>query len=1031
VSQIANMQVYEPTGKPILYVWLDYETQSAEPISSGAARYAQHHTTRAYIASVIICEADGLVQPQRFIWTDQPWQLSMPEQWEHVHGREWLHDLFADDRYEIWCIAHNTSFERSISEYTLHLPPPARWIDTMDTANSLGLPAGLDKLGAYCYQTPKDSLGKNLMMRLCMPPKHGRNRGILPTITQEDIQNLITYSITDTVVCRRFSLDRGMVILPKHEQEVRDCHHGINHLGIGFDLDYAEKLDSMEQFFTMQARLRVEEVTGGEIKGDDLFRVKFLTDAVNAHLPADLQITNMRARTIEDLLEDAGERDDVEPEVLEVLKSRLIVTRAALDKVRAAMNMVCSDGRIRDQFVYWGAGPGRWSGRGVQPQNLRRPGEDFDLQAAIDAVKSKDSNAFLRLCVDERGKSHYPYELLGSLVRGIFIPRPGYVFVVGDYASIEARMLMWMADQAEGLQEHRDADAGKIDDVYCAFASSIYGYEVRKKTHKKERQAGKVGQLAGGYGGGEVAMERMAFGNRIDLAAAGVTPKDIVQKWRSHYYMVPRYWGEIEQAFRQAAVNRKTVDAGKCRFWARGVDDRTVQIELPSGRQLNYMNARMRASTREGREGQLVLAYDTMSRGAVRTKEVYGGLLTENCLGGETLVATLRGNKPIASITPEDYLWDGHDWVQSRGAISRGTQEVGLWLGVQVTADHLILAGEKWLPVTALDESATLDALARGRASAPWSSSGAGLASTASPGASATAEASATTPRGPSPAAKLCAALRAAISAVVSSGASALRATMSSVDAAICAPLGRTAIPAWSAGAMTPATALTATMAGAASASAPSGWPTVKSSSATPSPFRATMSRVSTSTARTIWATMSRAIYGWWSARSTPATDAAQSDTRASGSGSRLPKSESVSPPCGRMTAPWPTTSSKAAPPKRLWSSTGKRTEVFDILACGPRSRFTVITAEGPVIVHNCDQAMSRDCLARTIRAAVLDMGYDVPLHVHDEVVLEVPEAEAEEAAAWLGEFMSTPPAWAPTLPLSCKPSIMHRYGKD
>ncbi len=708
MSQISNMLVYEPTGKPVLYVWLDYETQSATPISAGAARYAQHHTTRAYMASVAISEPNSNdPRTQWFLWTDQAWHLTLPDPWEHVHGRDWLHDLFADDRYEIWCIAHNTSFERSISEYTLHLPPPARWIDTMDIANSKGLPAGLDKLGEYCYRIPKDTAGKNLMLHLCAPPKHGRNAGILPTITQEDIQNLITYSITDTVVCRRFSLDRGMLITPRHEQEVRDCHHGINHLGIGFDTDYAEKLDSMEQFFTAQARLRVEEVTGGEVKGDDLFRVKFLTDAVNAHLPADLQLSNLRSRTIEDLLEDAAEREDVQPEVIEVLKSRLVVTRAALDKVRTAMNMVCSDGRIRDQFVYWGAGTGRWSGRGVQPQNLRRPGDDFDLQAAIDAVKNKDSDAFLRLCVDEKGKNHYPYELLGSLVRGIFVPRPGYVFVVGDYASIEARMLMWLADQAKGLQEHRDADAGKIDDVYCAFASSIYGYEVRKKTHKKERQAGKIGALACGYGGGERAVARMATGHRIDLHAAGTTPLAIVNKWRSHYYQVPQYWREIEQAFKKTTVHRKTVDAGRCRFWARGVDDRTVQIELPSGRQLNYMNARMRASTREGYEGRMVLAYDTVQRGAVRTKEVSGPLLTENI-----------------------------------------------------------------------------------------------------------------------------------------------------------------------------------------------------------------------------------------------------------------------------------------------------------------------------------SQAASRDCLARTIRAAILDMGYDVPLHVHDEIVLEVPEAEAEEAAAWLGEFMSTPPAWAPTLPLSCKPSIMYRYGK-
>lgn len=756
--------LYRTTGKPILYVWLDYESQSECPISAGSHRYAEHPSTRAYMASVIIVEPEGTdPRPVNFLWTDVPWQLDMPDGWEHVHGRDWLVDLLGDDRYEVWVIAHNTSFERNISELTLKLPMPARWIDTMDVAHSRGLPAGLDKLGQYVYRTPKDELGKNLMLRLCAPPKNGRNRGILPKITRDDIQGLVNYSLGDTIVCKQFSLDYGILVKPAHEQKVRDTHQAINHLGIGFDADYAEALDSMEQFFTDQARANVEEVTGGELKGDDLFRRDYLMAAINDHLPDDLRVTNMQARTMEDLLEEASDREDVQPEVLEVVKSRLIVSRAALDKVRSAAACVGSDGRIRDQFVYWGAGPGRWAGRGTQPQNMKRPDEDFRLEDAIEAVKNRDSEAFLKLCVDEKGRTRMPYELLGSLVRGIFIPRPGYVYVVGDFASIEARVLMWLARQEEGLQEHRDTDAGLIDDVYCSFASMIYGTTVRKKTHKKERQAGKVGQLAClkkgtpvltdlgwvpiekvdhrhrvwdghewcahdgvvergvrpcmqlegvsltpdhlvltggwtpamqtfldptkrarasalgmasllnsghahadglrdaprstdfteehvfdianagplnrfqaggllvhncGYGGGERAVDKMAFGLRIDLAAAGVTPKEIVQKWRGHYHKVPGYWGEVEQAWRNAAVMYRSTEAGRCRFVSAG--DRTVQVELPSGRKLTYMNARLTSSRRKDADGRMVLAYDTMVRGAVRTKEIWGGTITEN-----------------------------------------------------------------------------------------------------------------------------------------------------------------------------------------------------------------------------------------------------------------------------------------------------------------------------------------------------------------------------------------------------------------
>jgi DNA polymerase bacteriophage-type len=74
---------------------------------------------------------------------------------------------------------------------------------------------------------------------------------------------------------------------------------------------------------------------------------------------------------------------------------------------------------------------------------------------------------------------------------------------------------------------------------------------------------------------------------------------------------------------------------------------------------------------------------------------------------------------------------------------------------------------------------------------------------------------------------------------------------------------------------------------------------------------------------------------------------------------------------------------------------------------------------------ENVTQATAHDVLREALR--VLD---GVVLHVHDEVVLEVPEGEADEAAARLVEVMRTPPAWAGGLPLDCECKVMTRYGK-
>jgi DNA polymerase len=105
---------------------------------------------------------------------------------------------------------------------------------------------------------------------------------------------------------------------------------------------------------------------------------------------------------------------------------------------------------------------------------------------------------------------------------------------------------------------------------------------------------------------------------------------------------------------------------------------------------------------------------------------------------------------------------------------------------------------------------------------------------------------------------------------------------------------------------------------------------------------------------------------------------------------------------------------------------------VYDLINCGPRKRFVVMGADGPVIVHNCEnitQAVANDLLRHTLRR-LEDEGLPVVLHIHDEVVLEVPEDTAEAASARLVEIMCQPPAWASGLPLNAEVATMAMYGK-
>ena len=75
--------------------------------------------------------------------------------------------------------------------------------------------------------------------------------------------------------------------------------------------------------------------------------------------------------------------------------------------------------------------------------------------------------------------------------------------------------------------------------------------------------------------------------------------------------------------------------------------------------------------------------------------------------------------------------------------------------------------------------------------------------------------------------------------------------------------------------------------------------------------------------------------------------------------------------------------------------------------------------------VENVTQATANDLLRVALRRIP-----DVVLHVHDEVVVECPEADGERVAAEVERVMCEPPAWAVGLPLGAEVKIMTRYGK-
>ncbi len=92
------------------------------------------------------------------------------------------------------------------------------------------------------------------------------------------------------------------------------------------------------------------------------------------------------------------------------------------------------------------------------------------------------------------------------------------------------------------------------------------------------------------------------------------------------------------------------------------------------------------------------------------------------------------------------------------------------------------------------------------------------------------------------------------------------------------------------------------------------------------------------------------------------------------------------------------------------------------------RTRFGWTKIYGGLLTENVVQALARIIVAEQMLA--IGERYDVVTMSHDEVVWLAPEDEAEEAFKFGKKIMSTPPAWAPDLPLNVSGGYDKCYSK-
>lgn len=97
------------------------------------------------------------------------------------------------------------------------------------------------------------------------------------------------------------------------------------------------------------------------------------------------------------------------------------------------------------------------------------------------------------------------------------------------------------------------------------------------------------------------------------------------------------------------------------------------------------------------------------------------------------------------------------------------------------------------------------------------------------------------------------------------------------------------------------------------------------------------------------------------------------------------------------------------------------------------KSKYVYSSRKGPVslwggsLVENVVQALARIVVGQQMLE--IKKRYPVKLTVHDAAVVVAPEAEKDEALAYIIECMSKPPEWASGLPVSCEAKFGVSYG--
>jgi len=566
-----------------------------------------------------------------YVYADNPTTEVICLAWEHSDGTKGILGpdalapggrlLEAAEDLNCFFVAHNALFERAIWREIMVVRfgwpdiPIARWHDTMAVALSKGLPAKLDVLArALHLPVEKDMEGSKLAKAMS---KFGRKSGMLDR-TPATMKRIMDYCEQDVAV------ETGAMKFLRNfqggERAVWELDQKINDRGIRLDTAYIHASQRIVDNSVPEVVQEFWKLTSINPTQTAKFKTWLADNGVD--------IPDLRKETVarlmgEDMEDDLYDSQLPLPLTLPLVARRALYLRglaasASIKKLPAMLACQGEDGRARGLLQYHGAGPGRWAGRILQPHNFPRAGLDIgggstaSPSELVDAIMEGD-DGYIRMVFGE------PLEAVAAGLRHALVSDRDKTFLIGDFAQIEARIVLALAGQYDAVDKFI---TGK---PYIDMAEAIFKKPITKAQNLFEYTIGKFTILGCGFGMGKHTFHtRYCQDQDMDFAAA------CIDTYRTEFApKVPYLWKGLEKASTDTVWTGKPHDYAGITYMIEGP---WLTARLPSGRKLWYFEPKRerRAMPWDPLDVRPSWSHMTFKTGRYFRRDTYGGLLTEN-----------------------------------------------------------------------------------------------------------------------------------------------------------------------------------------------------------------------------------------------------------------------------------------------------------------------------------------------------------------------------------------------------------------